>query len=147
MRENWLRLFDDHDTAIIALAIVAIVSERLMRAELDPELQTLATPMPESSLAKCNISSIAAATGLNRETIRRKLNRLCDKGLVINGAHGVRLAPGFTQQELACKVVGAQLDELMRAANDLLRADVIALDGRPPAAFSATDHVTSDMAE
>lgn len=68
MRDNWIRLFGDHQTALIALAIIVIMSERLLRSQLDPELESLVVPMPSEDLAKCNLSSIAAATGLNRET-------------------------------------------------------------------------------
>lgn len=121
MRDNWIKLFGDHQTALIALAIVVIMSERLMRSELDPELETLAVPMPTADLAKCNLSSIAAATGLNRETIRRKVDQLVRRGLVVREKGAIQLRPGFTQQKLAHDVVKIQLDELRRAFNDLLR--------------------------
>lgn len=80
MRDNWIKLFGDHQTALIALAVVVIMSERLMRSELDPELETLTVPMPTANLAKCNLNSIAAATGLNRETTRRKVDQLVRRG-------------------------------------------------------------------
>jgi hypothetical protein len=127
MRDNWIKLFGDHQTALIALAIVVIMSERLMRSELDPELETLSVPMPTADLAKCNLSSIAAATGLNRETTRRKVDQLVRRGLVIREAGVIRLKPGFTQQKLAGEVVKTQLDELRRALNDLLRIEALEL--------------------
>ncbi len=76
LRNNWSEWFGDPDTAAIVLAVVAIKSERLVRSELDTDLETLAMPMPPVALASCNISSIAAATGLNRETTRRKVENL-----------------------------------------------------------------------
>lgn len=127
MRDNWIKLFGDHQNALIALAIVVIMSERLVRSELDPELETLAVPMPTADLAKCNVSSIAAATGLNRETTRRKVNELVRKGLVIREKGAIQLRPGFTQQKLAHDVVKIQLDELRRAMNDLLRMEALEL--------------------
>jgi len=127
MRENWITLFGDHQTALIALAIVVIMSERLMRSELDPELETLAVPMPTAGLAKCNLSSIAAATGLNRETTRRKVDQLVRRGLVVRENGAVWLKPGFTQQKLAGDVVKTQLDELRRALNDMLRIEALEL--------------------
>lgn len=127
LRENWARLFGDADTAAIALAIVVIISERLMRVELDAELESLSVPMPTEALARCNISSIAAATGFNRETTRRKVDQLVKAGMVIKERSIIRLAPGFTQQEIAIEVVKAQLDEVRRAANDLLRLGVISV--------------------
>jgi DNA-binding transcriptional ArsR family regulator len=125
MRENWRRLFGDDDAHLIALAIVAIVSERLLRTDIDPELQSLERPMPLHELSSCNINSIAAATGLNRETVRRKVGQLVERGLLTKERGSVRLAPGFTQQELACEVVKSQLDEIRRAMNDLIRAGAV----------------------
>ena len=127
LRDNWIRLFGDHEVALIALAIVVITSERLTRAELDAQLQSLAVPLPPDGLAMCNLSSIASATGLNRETTRRKVDQLIRSGLVVRDGSAVRLTPGFTQQSLASEVVKTQLDELRRAVNDLLRIDAIDL--------------------
>lgn len=121
LRNNWAQMFGDTDTAAIVLAVVAIASERLMRAGLDSELETLALPLPEGALAHCNISSIAAATGINRETTRRKVDQLIKTGLLVREDSSIRLAPGFTQQEAATSLVRAQLDELRKAVNDLLR--------------------------
>ena len=125
MRENWRRLFGDDDADVIALAIVATVSERLLRSDVDPELQSLQKPMPLKELSSCNINSIAAATGLNRETVRRKVKQLVEQGLLVRERGAVGLAPGFTQQELAFEVVKSQLDELRRAMNDLIRVGAV----------------------
>ena len=127
MRDNWIRLFGDHETAVIAVAIIVITSERLTRTKLDAHLESLAIPLPHEDLAMCNISSIASATGLNRETTRRRIEELVSSGLVVRQGGAVRLAPGFTQQNLASEIVRTQLDELRRAANDLLRIDAIEL--------------------
>lgn len=128
LRENWRRLFGEDDADIIALAIVAIASERLLRTEVDPEFQSLEKPMPLEELSSCNVNSIAAATGLNRETVRRKVEQLVKRGLLNKDGGGVRLAPGFTQQEIACEVVKAQLDELRRAINDLMRVGAVTIE-------------------
>ena len=127
MRDNWSKLFGDHETAVIALAIVVIMSERLMRSGLEPELETLAVPMPTDDLAKCNVSSIAAATGLNRETTRRKVDQLVRLGLVVKEKGAIQLRPGATQQAIVCEAVKIQLDELRRAANDFLRMGALEL--------------------
>ena len=125
LRENWQRLFGDQDAMLIALAIVAIVSERLLRAELDPEYESLEKAMPLTDLSRCNINSIASATGFNRETARRKVNQLVERGLLVKERGAVSLAPGFTQQALAGDIVQAQLDEIRRAVNDLIRVGAI----------------------
>ena len=127
-RENWRQLFGDVDTAAIALAIVAIGAERLMRSGLDSELETLTVPMPVDAFAGCNISSIAAATGFNRETTRRKIDQLVQSGMVVREGPAIRLASGFTQQEVVIDMVTAQLNELRKAANDLLRVGALAVN-------------------
>lgn len=121
LRQNWTQLFGDADTAAIALAIVFLGSERLLRDELDPQLKSLAVPIPVEALASCNISSIASATGFNRETARRKVNQLVQIGMVVREGSQIRLAPGFTQQQAVMDLIRSQLDELRRTANDLLR--------------------------
>ena len=125
LMENWRRLFGDNDTALIALAIVTIMSERLMRSQLDPAHESLTEPMPLEALTKCNLSSVAAATGLNRETVRRKVNRLIVIGLVVKEDGAIRLAPGFTQQMVARDVVQQQFDEWRRTTADLVRFGVV----------------------
>ena len=62
--------------------MVAISAERLTRAELEDELRSLEEPVPRHKLTTCNVSSIASATGFNRETTRRYVNRLTEKGFL-----------------------------------------------------------------
>lgn len=128
MRSNWIQLFGDADTAAIALAIVAITSERLLRDELNPTLKNLAVPMPIEDFGSCNISSIATASGFNRETARRKVERLVQNGMVVREGAAIRLAPGFTQQPGVLNWVTTQLDELRKVTNELLREGVIELE-------------------
>lgn len=128
LRESWSQLFGDADTAAIALAIVAIVSERLLREDLDPPFESLATPLPAEFLGTCNISSIATATGLNRETARRKVNQLVRDGMISRDGAAIRLAPGFTQQQMVIKMIRSQLDEVRRASNDLMREGVFTVE-------------------
>ena len=128
LRGSWSQLFGDADTAAIALAIVAIVSERLLREQLAREQESLTVAMPDAALGACNISSIAAATGMNRETTRRKVNQLTRDGLLIRDGAAIRLAPGFTQQREVIEMINTQLDELRRTANDLLRVGAITIE-------------------
>lgn len=125
LADNWARLFGDPEAARIALAIIATVSERLTRMELEGDLRTLARPMPASQLTRCNVSAIAEATGLNRETARRKIQQLVQQGLIVRDGNSITLAPGFTQSETVSKMVAEQLDELRRTANAFLLLGVL----------------------
>lgn len=125
LMENWRRIFPDYDSALIAIAIVVIMAERLMRADLEPDLESLELPMPTERLAKCNISSIAAATGFNRETTRRKVDALVRAGIVVREGRSIMLAPGFTQQDFVISQVQMQLEQFRRTRDDLERMGVL----------------------
>lgn len=123
--ENWQRNAGGYDSAMILLAVVAITAGRLLRSELPPELRNMANPVPEGVLAKCSFSSIAAATGLNRETTRRKVKELVERGYLIRLKDGsIRFRPGYLQRPEMAALVRRQLDSFTRAANELARDGV-----------------------
>ena len=124
--ELWKLDVDDHDSAMILVAVVAISSERLLRTELSPEEKALATAITPDKLARCNVSSIASATGINRETTRRKVNILIEKGLLVRQAGGnIAFAPGILQRESILVLFRRQLEAVSRLANDLIRMGVL----------------------
>jgi predicted transcriptional regulator len=128
LRANWIKLFGDADTAAIALAIVAITADRLLREELEPGLENLAVPLPTDALASCNISSIAIASGFNRETARRKVDQLVDAGFLLREGGKIRLSQSLTQRAEAIAMVRQQVEDIRKAANDLLREGVLAIE-------------------
>ena len=89
--------------------------------------------MPSEALAKFNISSIAGATGLNRETARKNVGGLIAQGMLVRDDGIILLAPGFTQQQVVSSIVLEQLEELRRAANGLLRMGAFTVHTRAPA--------------
>ena len=127
--ESWRQRFKDYDSAMILLAIGAIVGERLTRTPLEPDLQDLARPIPKELLTPCNINSIAAATGINRETARRKVNKLIAAGLVERAPDGsIGFSPGFTQRQEPAAILRSQLETTIRTVNDLLRDGVLTFE-------------------
>jgi DNA-binding transcriptional ArsR family regulator len=124
--ENWKKDVSDYDSAMILVSVVAIGAEKLTRSELEPELRTLERSFPSDRLARCNISSIAAATGLNRETARRKVKSLVEAGLLEKLPGGViTLREGVVQQEATMALVRRQLEAVVRTVNELLRDGVL----------------------
>ena len=124
--ENWRRDVYDYDSAMVLVAVVAISSERLTRAELDPALGDLAVAFPREELTRCNVASIAAATGLNRETARRRVNRLVERGRLVRGEDGtVDFPPGRLQDAATLELVRKQLDTIVRTVNELCRDGVL----------------------
>jgi hypothetical protein len=124
--ENARRDVGDSDSALILVAVVAISGERLTRTELPEDLRSLATPLPPGVAGDCNISSIAAATGLNRETTRRKVRALVDQGFLQRSDAGeISFAPGVLRRDSTQELVKQQLEAIARFANEAIRDGVL----------------------
>jgi hypothetical protein len=115
----------DYEMTMIMAAVVSINAEKFMRMELEPNWETLAHPLPYHLLTECNLSSIAAAIGLNRETVRRKVSKLVDTGLLIKEDGSVHLRRGLLQRPIARQMIDDQLSALLRAVNQLERFKVL----------------------
>lgn len=121
--ENWRRGVDDCEKALILVAVMAISGERFTRGEeLEEELRSLRNPVPRDRHPPCNISSIAAATGLNRETARRKVIELAEAGILDRSTNGmVSFKEGVLEQKSVSDIIRRQLEAVVRMMNDLLR--------------------------
>ena len=129
--EKWRRNVTDYDSAMILVAVVAITAERFTRSGLDEEFRAISQPMPAEQLAPCNVSSIAAATGINRETTRRKVNALVKNGFLVRSEDGViGFKPGHLQQDYIHDLVRSQLESVVRTVNDLCRDGILLCDER-----------------
>ena len=126
MMEHWRNAAGDYNAAMVLLAIVGVSSERLTRVELSPDRRAINEPLEDEALTPCNISSIAAATGFNRETTRRYVNRLVAQGVLVRTASGsIRLVDGFIQRRETAELLAVQLEAFTRTANDLVRLGVL----------------------
>ena len=68
LMERWRGLIHDNDSAMIMMAVALINTESLTRTELvEHGVADIKNGVPPDLLRKCNISSVALATGLNRE--------------------------------------------------------------------------------
>jgi hypothetical protein len=124
--ERWRANLTDYDCVMIMVSVIAISSERLLRSELDPKYARLEEPIDPALLAKVNISSIAHATGLNRETTRRKVNDLVEQELLTRFADGsVGFRPGLVQEQRIRDQIRGQLGEIAAVANQLIRMGVL----------------------
>ena len=126
--EIWRRDRLDPQMALIILAVISITSEKLMRSGLDPEYHALDTYLPLDRLQACNVASIAAATGMNRETVRRRVQTLIQSGSLIRTEAGeIALPPQKVQERSALELVRRQLEAIVRFANDSLRDGTLIL--------------------
>lgn len=124
--ENWSRISKDYDEAMIAVAVGAITTERMTRISPPPEHLDLSHPFPRELYAKCTIQAIAHATGLNRETARRKINNLVSRGVLERGTgNTVLLREGLPQEKFIASIIKDQLEAFRRTANALIRDGVL----------------------
>lgn len=124
--EHWRAGVGDNESAMILLAVVAITGERLTRADLPHDLRSVAVPLPPGYAASCNISSIAAATGLNRETSRRKVSALVERGFLDRSEQGEICFPAARRQDPeTLEFLMRQLEAVTRFANDAIRDGVL----------------------
>jgi hypothetical protein len=125
--ENWRsHLGLDHDSALIILATAAITMEKFTRLDFDAGHRDVRNPMPPELLTKCNVSSIAAATGMNRETARRKVQSLLSEGMLVTDDKGsIRLSPDYTRALQTDEMMSSQLQTLVQTANGLLKDDIL----------------------
>lgn len=125
--ENWRFGVEDCEKALILVAVLAIGGERFTRGEeLGEELRSLRNPVPPDRHPPCNISSIAAATGLNRETARRKVLELAEAGILDRSASGtVSFRLGVLEREETSEVIRRQLEAVVRVMNDLMREGAV----------------------
>ncbi len=124
--EKWRTNLGDYNSVMVMVAVIAISSERLLRADLPPRYRSLAAPLDPALIGKANIASIAHATGLNRETARRKVNDLIARGHLVRAADGaIGFPPGLTQSDRIRAQARAQLGEIAAIANQLERMKVL----------------------
>ena len=124
--ERWRAKLTDYDCVMIMVSVIAISAERLLRTGLPPEYRGLDVPIDPALLGKVNISSIAHATGLNRETARRKVNDLVEQDLLTRFEDGsVGFRAGLLQEERIRTQIRGQLGEIAAIANQLIKIGVL----------------------
>jgi len=124
--EHWrTHLGVDHDSALIVMAAAAITMEKFTRTDFDPDQRDIRTVMRADQLTKCNVRSIAAATGLNRETTRRKVKALVESGVLLSEGASIRLSPEYTRSVATTDMLQSLLETLVHSTNELARDGVL----------------------
>ena len=79
-----------------------------------------------------NALSIAEATGVPRETVRRKLKILLQKGVIIEQSRGLYvIKPGFAQTPQHLAVIEHAVRDAIQFLNDCLRVGLVNLSQDP----------------
>lgn len=133
LMENWRRLQNeitgktlDYESTMIMMAIVSIAASKMLRTDVDSSSKDLAEPLQMALLTSVNLLSIAAATSLNRETVRCKVKLLAHQGLVERHLkYGIRIPTRVMQHPALRNVLMIQLDALRQTMNQLMRQGVV----------------------
>lgn len=90
-------LFDfDYERMIIAFSVSLSNIQSLMTSERFAEFASLDALVPAELQRPVTRSAIARSTGLPRETVRRKIERIIETGILISDDRGgLRLRPGI----------------------------------------------------
>ena len=114
------RLFDgDLDSALIMLVVMEkTVSARIHQKQGFEDFKSMDLDQSDLPLSALTTHALAAHLGIPRESTRRKIERLIEKGWIIKTAKGVMHATPKARAELMPLIVGSidllvEIDEAM----------------------------------
>lgn len=123
-----VKLFDgDGDLVIITGAIaLATIEGKLRDRNFKDRYGDMAVIIGMDGQRGCNVLSIAAATGLPRETVRRKVARLVEMGIVLRrGVGDYILVPGVAQSPPFAQMIADLFNDTVRFVNECLAEGVL----------------------
>lgn len=119
----------DIDLAIIAGAAGLVVAESAMRDPVMRRKYASMDMMLGDQQRGCNALSIAEATGLPRETVRRKMNRLVEMGILARRGVGDYIwQPGVMQTSPYRKLIEEISNETLRLMNECLDDGIFTME-------------------
>ena len=127
--------FGDLDLAAITGTIALAAIEAPMReAAFREEYRSLDTMIGVDGQRGVNATSVAAATGIPRQTVRRKIGKLLSLGALVEvGASAYVVKPGFLQRPGTREPQEEAFQYMIQLFNDCLRHEIVEL-APPPAA-------------
>lgn len=113
---------------IIYLTVCVANVQKLMRERAIPDDFSATAILPREWVVPISRNAIAAATGLPRETVRRQVEKMIERGLLIEDARGgVTPPPGMIDLLDLEPMLEPVLTEFARTADHLLKIGVIAI--------------------
>lgn len=111
---NLRRWFEEFDRDIL----LPILLGEIALHNISPVANSTETPLPgeECTLKPCNAYSISAATGLPRETVRRKVLRLVEMGWVLRRGNGHLYVSSDALKHFGQLLSSRELTELIETA-------------------------------
>lgn len=116
----------DCESIMIMMAIIGTGAEKLARTGKLKEFPDLNTPVDVTQLRRCNLSSIAETTGLNRELVRRRVKKLEDLGFLERCSDcNVRVAGRHLQEPRVHASIEKQIQVIVAAVEQLRKDGVL----------------------
>jgi DNA-binding transcriptional ArsR family regulator len=125
------RILAEHDgmsPSVLLIYVTVCVGniQKLMRERNVPADYTATAVLPRELVVPMSRSAIASATGLPRETVRRHIGLLIERGMLIEDPRGgVTIVPGVIQDRGYQPLLEQLLTEFARTGEALLRSGVI----------------------
>jgi|ERR1700761_1430542 hypothetical protein len=124
----------DYETAIL---FMAISNRNAQFAMEDPELRaryaSYADAIPTDIATPISRMALARSTGLPRETVRRKVAKLIQKGWVVETKDGLRADYDLTKDPTYVHVIMSMAPNLRRLFAGLTSAGAMGIIQNPPA--------------
>lgn len=113
---------------LIFLTISVANVQRLMRERAIPQALCGTTPLPREWVVPISRNAIASATGLPRETVRRQIAKMIERGILVEDARGGVTPPADIILTFGFEpVLEGLVTEFARAVEVLCRTGVMAI--------------------
>jgi hypothetical protein len=125
----------DYEAILIYWSVVVASVGRYIRNDDQTKLiETGGGPLPEEEHHPISARAIAEATGLPRETVRRKIAALVADGFLAQDSRGVRTIPGLLDQRGNGQFISLASREIKRMAQTMETMLHISerVSGKPP---------------
>lgn len=105
----------DYESAILFLSVTTQNSQNVMlKRDTRQRYASLGTPIEPELMTPVSRSALARSTGLPRETVRRKVARMMERGLIVDTPRGLIVPRHVTDNPLYAEVLRPQVESLRR---------------------------------
>lgn len=105
----------DYESAILFLSITTQNTQNVMhKRDLRQRYASMSTPVDPDLMTPVSRSALARSTGLPRETVRRKVARMIERGLIVDTPKGLIVPRQVTDNPLYAEALRPQIESLRR---------------------------------
>jgi hypothetical protein len=105
----------DYESAILFLSVTTQNTQNIMhKRDLRQRYASMSTPVDPDLMTPVSRSALSRSTGLPRETVRRKIARMIERGLIVDTPRGLIVPRHVTDNPLYGDVLRPQVESLRR---------------------------------